>query len=59
MLLSFVLGTLGFFEARVEIQKYFRWFFGSNENFKICFRESRTAGHILRLEKFPSMNGNR
>ena len=28
-----------FFEARAEIQKYFRWFFGSNENFKICFRD--------------------
>ena len=23
--------------ARAEIQKYFRLFFGSNENFKICF----------------------
>jgi hypothetical protein len=27
----------GFFEARADIQKYFRWFFGSNENFKIAF----------------------
>ena len=27
----------GFFEARAEIQKHFRLFFGSNENFKICF----------------------
>ena len=26
-------------EARVEIQKYFRWFFGSNEKSKICFRD--------------------
>ena len=26
-------------EARAEIQKYFRSFFGSNENFKICFRD--------------------
>ena len=26
-------------EARVEIQKYFRRFFGSNEKFRICFRD--------------------
>ena len=26
-------------EARAEIQKYFRWVFGSNENFEICFRD--------------------
>ena len=26
-------------EARAEIQKYFRWFFGSNEKFRICFRD--------------------
>ena len=25
-------------EAKAEIQKYFRCFFGSNENFRICFR---------------------
>ena len=30
------------FEARAEIQKYFRSFFGSNENFKICFRDLLT-----------------
>ena len=29
-------------EARAETQKYFRSFFGSNENFKICFREDLT-----------------
>ena len=29
----------GFFEARAEIQKYFHWFTGSNENFKICFQD--------------------
>ena len=29
-------------EARAEIQKYFRSFFGSNENFKICFRDLLT-----------------
>ena len=38
--LSFVSTTFyGFFEARAEIQKHFRWFFGSNENFKVCFRD--------------------
>jgi hypothetical protein len=38
VLLSFVSTTfLGVFEARAEIQKYFRWFFGSNENFKFAF----------------------
>ena len=26
-------------EARAEIQKYFRSFLGSNENFKICFQD--------------------
>jgi hypothetical protein len=31
-----------FFEARAEIQKYFRSFFGSNENFKICFQDVLT-----------------
>ena len=28
-----------FLEVRAEIQKYFRSFFGTNENFKICFRD--------------------
>ena len=38
MLLSFVSTTFsGFFETMAEIQKHFRWFFGSNENFKIWF----------------------
>ena len=27
-----------FYEARPERQKYFRSFFGSNENFKNCFQ---------------------
>ena len=31
-----------FFEARAEIQKYFCWFFGSNENFRICSRDLLT-----------------
>ena len=30
---------LSILEARADIQKYFRLFFGSNENFKICFRD--------------------
>ena len=35
VLLSFVSTTFkGFFEARAEVQKYFRSFFGSNENLK-------------------------
>ena len=25
-------------EAKAEIEKYFRSVFGSNENFKVCFR---------------------
>ena len=29
-------------EARAKIQKYFRSFFGSNENFKMCFRDLLT-----------------
>ena len=32
-------------EAREEIQKYFRSFFGSNEDFKICFRDLLTFTH--------------
>ena len=31
----FFIGPL--LEARAEIQKYFRWFFSSNEKFTICF----------------------
>ena len=49
-------------EARKEIQIYFRSFFGSNENFKICFRDlltfsmylatiSRMMGKIIDLKK--------
>ena len=26
-------------ETRTEIQKNFRWFFSSNEKFRICFRD--------------------
>ena len=33
-------------EARAEIQKYFRSFFGSNENFKICFWDLLTFSPI-------------
>ena len=37
----FLIWTLAL-EARAEIQKYFRSLFGSNENFKICFRDLLT-----------------
>ena len=48
MLLSFVSTTfLGFFEARAEIQKYFCSFFGSNENFKMYFRDLLTFSSHL------------
>ena len=30
------------FSGKAEIQKYFHSFFGSNENFKICFRDLLT-----------------
>ena len=33
-------------EARAKIQKYFRSFFGSNENFKICFRDLLTFRQV-------------
>ena len=29
-------------DARAEIQKYFWSFFGSNENFKVCFQDQLT-----------------
>ena len=35
-------------EARAEIQKYFRSFLGSNENFKICFRYYLTIRSLER-----------
>ena len=38
-----------FLEARAEIQKYFRSFFGSNENFNICFRDLLTFRNIAKL----------
>ena len=44
----------GFFEARAEIQKYFRSFFDSNENFKICFRDLLTFSFERRVKKFSS-----
>ena len=34
-------------EARAEIQKYFRSFFGSNENFEICFWDLLTFRNFL------------
>ena len=35
--LSYIFLTQLLLEARAEIQKYFSSFFGSNENFRICF----------------------
>ena len=45
-------------EARAEIQKYFRWFFGSNEKFRICFRDYLTFNERQNLieEKFVKTN---
>ena len=37
--LSYIFLIWPLLEARAEIQKYFRWFFGSNEKFRICFRD--------------------
>ena len=36
------LTLLYWFDLRAAIQKYFRSFFGANENFKICFRDLLT-----------------
>ena len=32
----------GFLKRGQKYNKYFRWFFGSNENFGICFRDQLT-----------------
>ena len=40
MITSFFYGLI--LEARADIQKCFRSFFGSNENFNICFRDLLT-----------------
>ena len=37
-------------EARAEIEKYFLSFFGSNENFKICFRNQLTFSAYLKKD---------
>ena len=46
--------------ARAEIEKYFRSIIGSNENFKICFRDYLTfrssKGHLF--SKHPRVNQN-
>ena len=40
-------------EARAKIQKYFRCsFFGSNENFKICFRDLLTFSNYISLHAY-------
>ena len=36
-------------EARAEIEKYFRSIFGSNENFKLCFRKYLTFSALKNL----------
>ena len=43
-------------EARAEIQKYFRSFFGSNENFEICFRDLLTSIGIGREKRLLKLN---
>ena len=43
-----------FLEARAEIQKYLCSFFGSNENFKICFRDLLTFSTPLKAESLFS-----
>ena len=49
-----------FQRARAEIEKYFRSIIGSNENFKICFRDYLTfrssKGHLF--SKHPRVNQN-
>ena len=42
-------------EARAEIEKYFHLFFGSNENFKVCFRDYLT---FTIVENVPSQIGD-
>ena len=45
MILSHYFYDLTHLEAREEKQKYFRSFFGSNEDFKLCFRDLLTFTH--------------
>ena len=40
---------LALLEARAEIKKYFLWFFGSNEKFRICFREKLTFSSVVKI----------
>ena len=39
-------------ETRAEIQKYFCYFFGSNENFNICFRDWLTFSTFVELSSW-------
>ena len=47
---------LGVFEVMVEIQKYFRLFFGSNEHFKICFRDLLNFSKEQHQKYAPSLD---
>jgi hypothetical protein len=51
MSMSHYFYDLTHFKARAEIEKYFRSVFGSNENFKICFRNSLTFSDREKLLK--------
>ena len=42
-------------EARAEIQKYFRWFFESNEKFRIFFRVQLTFSNLKELTQFSKL----
>ena len=45
-----------FLGARAEIQKYFRSFFGSNENLKICFRDLLTFTNNIKQNLRPKFD---
>ena len=45
-------------EARAEIQKYFGLFFGSNDNFRICFRDLLTFRRAIVLGKLVCKAGS-
>ena len=53
--LSYIFLIQPLLEARAEIQKYFRWFFGSNENFRICLRDLLT---FISYQEFSLLSDN-
>ena len=55
--LSYIILIQPLLEARAEIRKYFRWFFGSNEKFRICFGTIQVLRH-QRGGWVGSENGN-